>query len=103
MIGRSDDFRSLYPLARGSGMALFEVRVQSSDATVVAAVRPGRSPTIVLLHGLASNSAAWQGVIGHLRCRNAVVAVDLPGHGRSTPVADYSYSTLAGVVRDVTR
>jgi len=68
---------------------------------VVAAVRPGSSPTIVLLHGLASNSASWETVINHLTCPNVVV--DLPGHGHSTPVEDYSYTAKAAVVREVAR
>jgi pimeloyl-ACP methyl ester carboxylesterase len=44
----------------------------------------GRStPPVVLLHGLGSSSADWPEQRAALQARYRVVAVDLPGHGRS--------------------
>lgn len=44
----------------------------------------GEGPSIVLIHGLASNLHLWDGVAKRLEeARHRVVAVDLRGHGRS--------------------
>lgn len=45
----------------------------------------GRSgPAVVLLHGLGSSSADWSEQQAALEARHRVIAVDLPGHGRSS-------------------
>jgi len=41
------------------------------------------APTVVLLHGLGSSSSDWPEQHAALADRYGVVAVDLPGHGRS--------------------
>jgi 3-oxoadipate enol-lactonase len=41
------------------------------------------APAVVLLHGLGSSSADWPEQHAVLEARYRVVAVDLPGHGRS--------------------
>lgn len=46
----------------------------------------GAGPPVVLLHGLSGSSANWVDVVPHLVARHRVLAVDLPGHGGSTPV-----------------
>jgi pimeloyl-ACP methyl ester carboxylesterase len=46
----------------------------------------GRGPAVVLLHGVSESAAIWAPLftqLGHLR----LLAVDLPGHGLSDPVA----------------
>jgi len=43
----------------------------------------GNGPDIVLLHGWALNVRVWDGLVHELRNRFRVIAVDLPGHGRS--------------------
>ncbi|MBI2218075.1 MAG: alpha/beta fold hydrolase [Candidatus Rokubacteria bacterium] len=52
------------------------VRVQSARAV--------DAPTVVLLHGLGSSSADWTPQLAAFSRRFKVLAVDLPGHGRST-------------------
>lgn len=42
-----------------------------------------RGPTLVLIHGFAANRAAWAHLRPWLLRKFKVVAVDLPGHGRS--------------------
>lgn len=44
----------------------------------------GNDTTILLLHGGVSNLRAWDGVIPILKASNRCVALDLPGHGRTT-------------------
>lgn len=40
--------------------------------------------TVVLLHGFSDNANTWRRVVPALATRFRVVALDLPGHGRST-------------------
>jgi pimeloyl-[acyl-carrier protein] methyl ester esterase len=66
----------------------------------------GSGPDLVLLHGWGLNLRVWDGVVHDLRNRFRTIAVDLPGHGRSswshgrnTPAeqAWLVHSTLASV------
>jgi pimeloyl-[acyl-carrier protein] methyl ester esterase len=43
----------------------------------------GNGPDLVLLHGWGLNLRVWDGLVEELRERFRVIAVDLPGHGRS--------------------
>lgn len=73
---------------------------------VVAYRHGGRSvdgaPTMVLLHGIASNAQTWDPVINEFARTHEVIAPDLIGHGRSAkPMGDYSIGGYATVVRDL--
>jgi 3-oxoadipate enol-lactonase len=60
----------------------------------------GRSaPAVVLLHGLGSSSSDWPEQHAALEARYRVVAVDLPGHGRSALPA--GALTVESMARDV--
>ena len=63
----------------------------------------GEGPLIVLVHGMAGSGATWDLVIPPLAERFTVLALDLPGHGRSAkPVdGDYSLGAFASIVRDL--
>jgi len=43
----------------------------------------GSGPDLVLLHGWGLNVRVWDGLVGELRDRYRMIAVDLPGHGQS--------------------
>src|ERR1700730_13344953 len=43
----------------------------------------GSGPDLVLLHGWGLNVRVWDGLVGELRDRYGMIAVDLPGHGQS--------------------
>lgn len=59
----------------------------------VAYVDVGQGPqTLILVHGLASNLGFWRYDIPELAQHYRVIAVDLPGYGRSQKSGDYSYS-----------
>jgi pimeloyl-ACP methyl ester carboxylesterase len=47
----------------------------------------GVGPPLVLLHGVGHRRQAWAPVIGLLAAHRTVIAVDLPGHGESPPLA----------------
>ena len=63
----------------------------------------GQGPLIVLVHGMAGSGATWDLVIPALADHHTVLALDLPGHGRSAkPVdGDYSLGAFASIVRDL--
>jgi len=69
------------------------------DAAVeVAYIDEGQGPLIVLVHGLGEHLGYWSENFGPLVAQGfRVVAVDLPGFGRSSkPRADYSMAQQAG-------
>jgi pimeloyl-ACP methyl ester carboxylesterase len=62
----------------------------------------GSGPVVLLVHGMASSSATWSGVIPALAEGATVIAPDLPGHGESVEAGgDQSLGSLASSVRDV--
>lgn len=74
------------------GPSRIHVRTTPTDA-------PGAEPA-VFVHGLGGSSHNWTDFAGLLRDRLAIVALDLPGHGRSDPAVgnDYSLQAHANVV-----
>jgi pimeloyl-ACP methyl ester carboxylesterase len=62
----------------------------------------GDGPLVVLLHGMAGDSAAWLPVVPALARRFTVIAPDLLGHGTSAkPPGEYSIGAHANLVRDL--
>jgi pimeloyl-ACP methyl ester carboxylesterase len=58
------------------------------------------APTLVLLHGLGATGDVWDGwrpMLAH-RWPGRWIAPDLPGHGGSEPLAEYTFGGLAGAV-----
>ena len=76
---------------------------QLPDGMMIAYHEAGAGPiTLLLIHGLGSSSDAWQQNMPALSQRYHVVAIDLPGYGRSEH-GEYavSMSFYARVVRDI--
>lgn len=48
--------------------------------------RVGAGRPLLLLHGLGGSRATWGGIVPALAAERQVVAVDLPGHGRTPPL-----------------
>jgi len=64
--------------------------------------RTGEGPPIVLVHGITSSSRTWREVMPGLAEKHEVIALDLPGHGRSgKPRGDYSLGNYASGIRDL--
>lgn len=56
---------------------------------------------LLLIHGMAGSSLAWDPLIGHLSQKYRVIAPDLLGHGESDkPRTDYSLGAFAVWLRD---
>jgi pimeloyl-ACP methyl ester carboxylesterase len=65
-------------------------------------VQHGSGPVLLLIHGMAGALDTWRSVIDPLARHATVLAVDLPGHGSSSPAGgDYSLGSLASFLRDV--
>lgn len=52
----------------------------------------GSGEPVLLLHGWPTSSLLWRNMIGPMAGRNRVIAVDLPGFGKSDKPLDASYS-----------
>jgi pimeloyl-ACP methyl ester carboxylesterase len=63
--------------------------------------RAGVGPSIVLIHGMAGSLTTWDPVFADLARDHDVIALDLPGHGESSGLRDYSLGSLAASVRDL--
>ncbi|MFD1737320.1 alpha/beta fold hydrolase [Bacillus salitolerans] len=67
-------------------------------------------PTVVLLHGMTSDTNSFHGLIEFLKDDFHILTLDLPGHGETPPLLtekDYHFSSLAekiySVVQEFTR
>src|SRR5688572_33477872 len=63
--------------------------------------RGGRGTTVyLLLHGLGATGAVWNGVCAELDGRDAGswIVCDLPGHGLSDALEEYSVGAMAGAL-----
>ena len=67
-----------------------------AGALNVALAGPEGAPALVLLHGLGASWQAWSAAIEHLAHRLRVVAVDLPGFGRSPELPGGRFSPRRG-------
>lgn len=54
-------------------------------------------PSLLLLHGLGATGRVWDGLLGHLDGWRWL-ALDLLGHGESTPLVRYSIGGLAAAI-----
>lgn len=66
------------------------------NGTILHYVRGGRGPAIILLHGFPEDWVEYRAIMPRLAKQFTVVAVDLPGIGRSMPAAGgYDAANLA--------
>jgi 3-oxoadipate enol-lactonase len=70
-----------------------------NDGLLYYTLRGRSGPPVLLLHGLGSSSTDWPEQQAALQARYRVVAVDLPGHGRSAlPGGPLTIERMAGDV-----
>jgi pimeloyl-ACP methyl ester carboxylesterase len=57
---------------------------------------------LLLLHGMGATGAAWRRTVAALEgdWAGAIVICDLPGHGASSPLAQYTYDAIATAVTE---
>lgn len=68
----------------------FPVKYTSADPRIAYIDEGAGEHTLILVHGLASNAGFWRYNIAALSQEYRVIAVDLPGYGRSAK-GDYAY------------
>lgn len=68
----------------------FAVNYLDGDPTIAYIDEGSGDKTILLVHGLASNAGFWRYNIKELSKNNRVIAIDLPGYGKSDK-GDYPY------------
>lgn len=66
---------------------------------MIKAHRQGSGRQLLLVHGLGGSWKSWSPILDALAAKREVIAIDLPGHGRSAAQADSG--TFAGLVRSV--
>jgi pimeloyl-ACP methyl ester carboxylesterase len=83
-------------------MSPAEPRTMTLHGHSVRYVQEGSGPVLLLIHGMAGALDTWRSVIEPLSRHATVLAVDLPGHGASSPGGgDYSLGSHAAFLRDV--
>jgi pimeloyl-ACP methyl ester carboxylesterase len=75
-----------------------EARYEIVDGHRLRYVRAGHGPAVVLVHGFGSSIYTWKDVIPGLARDHDVVALDLPGFGRSDQPPDLSVEELPRAV-----
>jgi pimeloyl-ACP methyl ester carboxylesterase len=88
------------------GPALRPLRLQIGGQAISGFESPGIGRPIVLIHGNSSSSRIWQKQLqGPLGARYRMIAIDLPGHGASSPAPDpehgYSGAGYSGCIATV--
>ncbi|MFD1807175.1 alpha/beta fold hydrolase [Gemmobacter lanyuensis] len=56
-----------------------------SDGASVRVIEAGTGAPVLLIHGVGMRAEAWGPQIATLSATHRVLAVDMPGHGESTP------------------
>jgi pimeloyl-ACP methyl ester carboxylesterase len=102
-IEKSLHFESLFERPDEGGLR-YSLETIEAGTVEVSALITGRmdAPPLILLHGLGATKASWLTVVPRLAKQHRVVALDLPGFGRSSkPRGAYDAPWFADHVRAV--
>ena len=78
-------------------------RLALGDGSVIAYREEGAGAPLLLLHGITEDHRAWDEIAPLLARDARVIRVDLPGHGASSPLPEYSAFTLGTAVANFVR
>ena len=79
------------------GLAPYGRRMATAGGTALFLFEAGdkAAPALLLIHGLGDEADSWRHVFEPLAESHHVIAADLPGFGRSQPIASYRLPVLA--------
>ena len=77
--------------------------VDAGDGLLLHLDTSGDGPPLLLLHGFTGSSAVWSPLRAALNGKHATIAVDLPGHGRSSSPRDSERYSLTRFADDIVR
>ena len=77
--------------------------VDVGDGLLLHVERVGDGPPLVLLHGFTGATTTWTPLLPRLAAEHATIAIDLPGHGRSSAPAKPGRYALARFADDLSR
>lgn len=66
-------------------------------------IRYGNGKPLLLIHGLGGSWKSWMPVLDRLAAHREVIAIDLPGHGKTPVLKETTIATLADAVTDFLR
>ncbi len=73
-------------------------RAALGDGIEIAFREEGSGPPLLLVHGITEDHRAWDDFVPALAQGARVVRIDLPGHGASGPLPEYSAGALTAAV-----
>jgi pimeloyl-ACP methyl ester carboxylesterase len=91
------------PAASSALIARIQEPVNPEAVTSLHVHRTGTGEPLVLLHGLGESSVGWRPVIEQLSAEFEVIAIDLPGFGRSPVLPGRVLPTAANLAVGVQR
>lgn len=80
------------------------IDIDAGDGLTLHAETSGTGPPLILLHGFTGSSTSWEPLLAVLTRNHTVIALDMPGHGRSSAPADprrYALTRFADDLADV--
>lgn len=80
-----------------------DATVDAGDGLTLHVERAGRGAPLLLLHGFTGSAETWASLADALGDDVATIAVDLPGHGRSSAPADPARYAIARTADDLAR
>jgi len=80
-----------------------QLDIDVGDELRLHVVRSGTGPPLVLLHGFTGSTETWTSLRAALDTHFTTIAVDLPGHGRSSVPADPARFALSRFSDDLRR
>ena len=75
--------------------------IDAGDGLSIHVASSGTGQPLVLLHGFTGSTATWDYLRSRLESSHRVIAIDLPGHGRSSSPSDASRYSLDRLADDL--
>lgn len=88
---------------KGDGGTASRLTIDAGDGLTLSVARAGHGEPLLLLHGFTGSAETWAPLARAIGDRIETIAVDLPGHGRSSAPADPSRYALARTADDLVR